>query len=146
MTRIRIEVDLDPTDLEQLELRVADGQFTDLAHAIQQAVRTALHHWRYTESAQPLLAPEVTEVAAPAPCESSQKRYFIVSDESEYAHLLDSLNPEDFVGPANEWDDVYEEWLRAKEESCQSAATECQDTTVNPVATESRKSHVANSD
>ena len=144
MTRIRIEVGLEPTDLEQLELRVADGQFTDLAHAIRQAVRTALHHWRYDESAQPLITPGMTE--ASAPCESPQKRYFIVSDESEYAHLLDNLNPEDFVGPANEWDDVYEEWLRAKEESYQSAATECQDTTVNPVTPESLKSHVANSD
>lgn len=146
MTQIRIEVDLEPTDLEQLERRIADGQFTDLAHAIQRAVRTAVHHWRYEESDEPLIMPGITEVAAPVPRESSQMRYFVVSDESEYAHVLDNLKPEDLVGPANEWDDVYEEWLRDKKESRQSVATECQDTSVNPVAPESRKSHVANGD
>ena len=49
MGQVRIEAHLEQNDLDRLNLRVADGQFTDLAHAIECAVHTAINQWRYDE-------------------------------------------------------------------------------------------------
>ena len=49
MTQTRIETSLEQNDLDQLQKWVADGQFTDLADAIQCAVHAAVNLWRYDE-------------------------------------------------------------------------------------------------
>ena len=117
MTQVQVEVELEPTDLAQLEYLIGNGQFADVAHAIRCAVRTALHRWRYEEPEEPRVMAEPKTEAALASRKSSRKFYFVVGDEDERFQQLDGLGPEDFVAPANEWDEVYEAWLKQKEES-----------------------------
>lgn len=117
MPRVQVEVELEPTDLEQLEDRVANGQFIDLAQAIQCAVHTALHRWRREESERPRISAEPETEADLASRKSSGKLYFVVGDEDEYLQQIDGLGPDDFVAPANEWDEVYLAWLQQKKKS-----------------------------
>ena len=92
MSRIRIEMDLEPADLAQLERRIAMGQFTDLSDAVRRAVRTAVHHWRYEETDESPIADKTA--AAAAPRQSSKRRHFVVGDESDSLAALESMYPE----------------------------------------------------
>ena len=120
MERERVETHLDQYDLKQLRRWVRDGRFQNLEQALEYAVHTAVNQWRYDEfvkeqeerhariDEKEFQAAVAAEGGSRAikPASPHGKRV-VIADADQYLDGLDDISPEDLVGPADEWLEVY---------------------------------------